>query len=74
MTSVALVLCTQRPMTLSSWPLGVQALEERPSSLSVDPGDSSSPSLNPSDNSLLSSSSPVDEVDERKTGSLRKRR
>ncbi|CAL8297080.1 unnamed protein product [Lota lota] len=50
------------------------ALEDRPSSLSVDPGDSSSPSLNPSDNSLLSSSSPVDEVDERKTGSLRKRR
>ncbi|KAG7275464.1 hypothetical protein CRUP_008321 [Coryphaenoides rupestris] len=50
------------------------ALEDRPSSLSVDQGDSSSPSLNPSDNSLLSSSSPVDEVDERRTGSLRKRR
>ena len=33
----------------------VQALEDRPSSLSVEQGDSSSPSFNPSDNSLLSS-------------------
>ncbi|CAB1334216.1 unnamed protein product [Coregonus sp. 'balchen'] len=32
------------------------SLEDRPSSLSVEQGDSSSPSLNPSDNSLLSSS------------------
>uniref|UniRef100_A0AAR2JDU5 non-specific serine/threonine protein kinase n=1 Tax=Pygocentrus nattereri TaxID=42514 RepID=A0AAR2JDU5_PYGNA len=49
------------------------SLEDRPSSLSVDQADSSSPSCNPSDNSLLSSSSPVDEMDERKTGFLKKR-
>lgn len=51
----------------------LQALEDRPSSLSVEPGDSSSPSFNPSDNSLLSSSSPIEEVDERRTGALKKR-
>nr|XP_057908901.1 triple functional domain protein isoform X3 [Doryrhamphus excisus] len=49
------------------------SLEDRPSSLSVEQGDSSSPSLNPSDNSLLSSSSPMDEVDERKSGFLKRR-
>ncbi|XP_076016034.1 triple functional domain protein [Genypterus blacodes] len=49
------------------------ALEDRPSSLSVEQGDSSSPSFNPSDNSLLSSSSPMDEMDERKTTILKKR-
>uniref|UniRef100_A0A8C5EAA0 Triple functional domain protein-like n=1 Tax=Gouania willdenowi TaxID=441366 RepID=A0A8C5EAA0_GOUWI len=49
------------------------SLEDRPSSLSVEQGDSSSPSLNPSDNSLLSSSSPIDEVDERKSGFLKRR-
>ncbi|XP_042151367.1 triple functional domain protein isoform X2 [Oncorhynchus tshawytscha] len=49
------------------------ALEDRPSSLSVDHGDSSSPSFNPSDNSLLSSSSPIDEMEERKTGFLKRR-
>ncbi|KAM8841306.1 triple functional domain protein-like isoform 2-T3 [Spinachia spinachia] len=49
------------------------ALEDRPSSLSVEPGDSSSPSFNPSDNSLLSSSSPIEEVDERRTSALKKR-
>lgn len=49
------------------------ALEDRPSSLSVEQGDSSSPSFNPSDNSLLSSSSPVDEMEERKTGFLKRR-
>ncbi|XP_037532331.1 triple functional domain protein [Nematolebias whitei] len=49
------------------------SLEDRPSSLSVEQGDSSSPSLNPSDNSLLSSSSPIDEVEERKSGFLKKR-
>uniref|UniRef100_A0A8C9VEA4 non-specific serine/threonine protein kinase n=1 Tax=Scleropages formosus TaxID=113540 RepID=A0A8C9VEA4_SCLFO len=49
------------------------ALEDRPSSLSVDQGDSSSPSFNPSDNSLLSSSSPIDEMEERKTGFLKRR-
>ncbi|KAI4898076.1 hypothetical protein NFI96_018077 [Prochilodus magdalenae] len=49
------------------------SLEDRPSSLSVDHVDSSSPSCNPSDNSLLSSSSPVDEMDERKTAFLKKR-
>lgn len=50
-----------------------QSLEDRPSSLSVEQGDSSSPSLNPSDNSLLSSSSPIDEVEERKSGFLKRR-
>ncbi|XP_029590890.1 triple functional domain protein isoform X5 [Salmo trutta] len=49
------------------------ALEDRPSSLSVEQGDSSSPSFNPSDNSLLSSSSPIDEMEERKTGFLKRR-
>ncbi|KAL0962100.1 hypothetical protein UPYG_G00335640 [Umbra pygmaea] len=49
------------------------ALEDRPSSLSVEQGDSSSPSFNPSDNSLLSSSSPIDEMEERKAGFLKKR-
>ncbi|KAG7499823.1 triple functional domain protein isoform X4 [Solea senegalensis] len=49
------------------------ALEDRPSSLSVEQGDSSSPSFNPSDNSLLSSSSPIDEMDERRTSVLKKR-
>ncbi|XP_041867313.1 triple functional domain protein isoform X3 [Melanotaenia boesemani] len=49
------------------------ALEDRPSSLSVDQGDSSSPSFNPSDNSLLSSSSPTEEMDERRNNVLKKR-
>ncbi|XP_053302426.1 triple functional domain protein isoform X2 [Pleuronectes platessa] len=49
------------------------ALEDRPSSLSVEQGDSSSPSFNPSDNSLLSSSSPMEEVDERRNSILKKR-
>ncbi|XP_029695080.1 triple functional domain protein isoform X4 [Takifugu rubripes] len=49
------------------------SLEDRPSSLSVEQGDSSSPSLNPSDNSLLSSSSPIDEMDERKADFLKRR-
>uniref|UniRef100_A0A7N6B1E8 non-specific serine/threonine protein kinase n=1 Tax=Anabas testudineus TaxID=64144 RepID=A0A7N6B1E8_ANATE len=49
------------------------ALEDRPSSLSVEQGDSSSPSFNPSDNSLLSSSSPMEELDERRTSILKKR-
>ncbi|XP_014056496.1 triple functional domain protein isoform X3 [Salmo salar] len=49
------------------------SLEDRPSSLSVEQGDSSSPSLNPSLNSLLSSSSPIDEMDERKSGFLKRR-
>ncbi|XP_053289185.1 triple functional domain protein [Pleuronectes platessa] len=49
------------------------SLEDRPSSLSMEQGDSSSPSLNPSDNSLLSSSSPIDELDERKSGFLKRR-
>ncbi|XP_048850160.1 triple functional domain protein isoform X5 [Brienomyrus brachyistius] len=49
------------------------ALEDRPSSLSVQQPDSSSPSFNPSDNSLLSSSSPIDEIEERKTGFLKRR-
>ncbi|XP_036826721.1 triple functional domain protein isoform X2 [Oncorhynchus mykiss] len=49
------------------------ALEDRPSSLSVEQRDSSSPSFNPSDNSLLSSSSPIDEMEERKTGFLKRR-
>lgn len=50
-----------------------QSLEDRPSSLSVEQGDSSSPSLNPSDNSLLSSTSPIDEMDERKADFLKRR-
>lgn len=54
-------------------PLCPQSLEDRPSSLSVEQGDSSSPSLNPSDNSLLSSSSPIDEMDERKADFLKRR-
>ncbi|XP_064362932.1 triple functional domain protein isoform X1 [Dromaius novaehollandiae] len=49
------------------------SLEDRPSSLLVDQGDSSSPSFNPSDNSLLSSSSPIDEMEERKSSSLKRR-
>lgn len=49
------------------------SLEDRPSSLSVAQADSSSPSCNPSDNSLLSSFSPVDEMEERRTGFLKKR-
>ncbi|XP_059423311.1 triple functional domain protein isoform X1 [Carassius carassius] len=49
------------------------SLEDRPSSLPVQRGDSRSPSCNPSDNSLLSSSSPIDEMDERKTGFLKRR-
>ncbi|KAJ8789146.1 hypothetical protein J1605_022247 [Eschrichtius robustus] len=49
------------------------ALEDRPSSLLVDQGGSSSPSFNPSDNSLLSSSSPIDEMEERKSSSLKRR-
>nr|XP_061838372.1 triple functional domain protein-like isoform X2 [Nerophis lumbriciformis] len=49
------------------------ALEDRPSSLSVERGDSSSPSFNPSDNSLLSSSSPMEEMDERRASILKKR-
>ncbi|KAM9384697.1 triple functional domain protein [Pholidichthys leucotaenia] len=50
------------------------ALEDRPSSLSVEQGgDSSSPSFNPSDNSLLSSSSPIEEMDERRASVLKKR-
>ncbi|XP_073781896.1 triple functional domain protein isoform X2 [Danio rerio] len=48
-------------------------LEDRPSSLPVEHRDSTSPSCNPSDNSLLSSSSPIDEMDERKTGFLKRR-
>uniref|UniRef100_A0A452S887 Trio Rho guanine nucleotide exchange factor n=1 Tax=Ursus americanus TaxID=9643 RepID=A0A452S887_URSAM len=52
---------------------GKCALEDRPSSLLVDQGDSSSPSFNPSDNSLLSSSSPIDEMEERKSSSLKRR-
>ncbi|XP_077364272.1 triple functional domain protein isoform X1 [Festucalex cinctus] len=49
------------------------ALEDRPSSLSVEHADSSSPSFNPSDNSLLSSSSPMEELDERRASLLKKR-
>ncbi|XP_014880495.1 triple functional domain protein-like isoform X4 [Poecilia latipinna] len=49
------------------------ALEDRPSSLSVEQGDSSSPSFNPSDNSLLSSSSPGEEMDERRASIVKKR-
>uniref|UniRef100_A0A9J8DGQ5 non-specific serine/threonine protein kinase n=1 Tax=Cyprinus carpio carpio TaxID=630221 RepID=A0A9J8DGQ5_CYPCA len=49
------------------------SLEDRPSSLPVERGDSSSPSCIPSDNSFLSSSSPIDEMDERKTGFLKRR-
>uniref|UniRef100_A0A3Q4M575 DH domain-containing protein n=1 Tax=Neolamprologus brichardi TaxID=32507 RepID=A0A3Q4M575_NEOBR len=47
--------------------------QDRPSSLSVEQGDSSSPSFNPSDNSLLSSSSPIEEMDERRASILKKR-
>ncbi|XP_027890909.1 triple functional domain protein isoform X6 [Xiphophorus couchianus] len=50
-----------------------KALEDRPSSLSVEQGDSSSPSFNPSDNSLLSSSSPGEEMDERRASIVKKR-
>ncbi|XP_055012937.1 triple functional domain protein isoform X4 [Boleophthalmus pectinirostris] len=49
------------------------ALEDRPSSLSVEQGDSSSPSCNPSDQSLLSSSSPMEEMDDRRASILKKR-
>uniref|UniRef100_A0A3B4AD02 DH domain-containing protein n=1 Tax=Periophthalmus magnuspinnatus TaxID=409849 RepID=A0A3B4AD02_9GOBI len=49
------------------------ALEDRPSSLSVEQGDSSSPSCNPSDQSLLSSSSPMEELDDRRASVLKKR-
>ncbi|KAK1173411.1 triple functional domain protein-like isoform X2 [Acipenser oxyrinchus oxyrinchus] len=49
------------------------ALEDRPSSLSVEQGDSSSPSFNPSDNSLMSSSSPIDEMEERKSSFFKRR-
>ncbi|XP_028673796.1 triple functional domain protein isoform X1 [Erpetoichthys calabaricus] len=49
------------------------ALEDRPNSLSVEQGDSSSPSFNPSDNSLLSSSSPIDEMEERKSSFFKRR-
>ncbi|KAF7707997.1 triple functional domain protein-like isoform X2 [Silurus meridionalis] len=49
------------------------SLEDRPSSLSVDHKDSRSPSCNPSDYSLLSSSSPAEEMEERKTSVLKKR-
>lgn len=62
--------CCQQ-FVISSFP--PQSLEDRPSSLSVEQGDSSSPSLNPSDNSLLSSSSPIDEMDERKADFLKRR-
>lgn len=64
------------PVLLLSLPVSFpfsKSLEDRPSSLSVEQGDSSSPSLNPSDNSLLSSSSPIDELDERKSGFLKRR-
>ncbi len=50
-----------------------QSLEDRPSSLPVERGDGSSPSCIPSNYSLLSSSSPIDEMDERKTGILKRR-
>ncbi|XP_063778783.1 triple functional domain protein isoform X1 [Pseudophryne corroboree] len=49
------------------------ALEDRPSFLQVDQGDSSSPSFNPSDTSLLSSASPIDEMEEKKSSSLKRR-
>ncbi|XP_026121165.1 triple functional domain protein-like isoform X2 [Carassius auratus] len=49
------------------------SLEDRPSSLPVERGDSSSPSFNPSDNSFMSSSSPIEEMDERKTGFFKRR-
>ncbi|KAM5157235.1 triple functional domain protein isoform 1-T1 [Mantella aurantiaca] len=49
------------------------ALEDRPSFLQVDQGDSSSPSFNPSDTSLLSSSSPIDEIEEKKSSFLKRR-
>lgn len=48
-------------------------LEDRPSSLSVEHRDSSSPSCNPSDNSLLSSSSPMEDMDDRRATILKKR-
>ncbi|TSL82500.1 Triple functional domain protein [Bagarius yarrelli] len=48
-------------------------LEDRPVSLLVDHRDSNSSSCNPSDNSLLSSSSPTEDIDERKSGILKKR-
>uniref|UniRef100_G3U8L9 non-specific serine/threonine protein kinase n=1 Tax=Loxodonta africana TaxID=9785 RepID=G3U8L9_LOXAF len=56
----------------------VSAIEELVKSkmtleLSQYKGDSSSPSFNPSDNSLLSSSSPIDEMEERKSSSLKRR-
>ncbi|KAM4028780.1 triple functional domain protein isoform 3-T5 [Anomaloglossus baeobatrachus] len=49
------------------------ALEDRPSFLQVDQGDSSSPSFNPSDTSLLSSASPIEGMEERKSSSLKRR-
>ncbi|XP_069075741.1 triple functional domain protein isoform X2 [Pleurodeles waltl] len=49
------------------------ALEDRPSTLLVDQGDSSSPSFNPSDTSLLSSSSPIDEMEERRLSCIKRR-
>ncbi|XP_075683008.1 triple functional domain protein isoform X2 [Rhinoderma darwinii] len=49
------------------------ALEDRPSFLQVDLGDSSSPSFNPSDTSLLSSASPIEEMEEKKSSSLKRR-
>ncbi|KAB5586590.1 hypothetical protein PHYPO_G00003450 [Pangasianodon hypophthalmus] len=49
------------------------SLEDRPSSLSVEHVDSNSPSCNPSDNSLLSSSSPAEELDEHKAGIFKRR-
>ncbi|XP_066441813.1 triple functional domain protein isoform X1 [Eleutherodactylus coqui] len=49
------------------------ALEDRPSFLQVDQGDSSSPSFNPSDTSLLSSASPIEEMEEKKSSSLKRR-
>ncbi|KAM9852577.1 LOW QUALITY PROTEIN: triple functional domain protein-like [Aulostomus maculatus] len=48
------------------------SLGDRPSFLPVEQGDSS-PSLNSSDNSLLSSSSPISEVDEHKSSFLKRR-
>ncbi|XP_047667452.1 triple functional domain protein-like isoform X2 [Tachysurus fulvidraco] len=49
------------------------SLEDRPCSLSIDHVDNNSPSCKPSDNARLSSSSPAEEVDERKTSVLKKR-
>uniref|UniRef100_A0A674J004 non-specific serine/threonine protein kinase n=1 Tax=Terrapene triunguis TaxID=2587831 RepID=A0A674J004_9SAUR len=65
-------LLLEQRMTVKAY-MGLIALEDRPSSLLVDQGDSSSPSFNPSDNSLLSSSSPIDEMEERKSSSLKRR-